>query len=233
MEINIASFQNTLIIIPVYNGANELPELLLRIRSTAPLSNILCINDGSIDHSCEIMKENHLQYLSWEKNRGKGYALKKGLQFAKKSGYKFALSIDADLQHDPKIIPRFLITQNKEQADLVIGFRKFSWKNMPWLRVLSNTITSYILSKLLNNNILDSQSGYRLYNLKLFWQKEISTDQYQMETEILLEYTKKGAKLAFVEIPVLYHKEISHIAHGRDVVNFCKLICQKMGRRNW
>ena len=223
-----ASVRNTLILIPVYNCAMHLSELFLRIFALSEKCHILCINDGSTDNSLDIIRQHDVKYISFEVNRGKGFVLRTGLQFAKRNGYQFVQSLDADLQHDPTSIINFFKTQRKEGADLVIGFRNFSFKNMPFMRVLSNYLTSSIVSYLVGNDILDSQSGFRLYKLSLFDENDIYSDRYQMETEILINYCRYRARIAYTEIPVIYSAETSHISHLRDITNFIKVIWKEI-----
>jgi len=247
-----ADLRNTLIVIPVYNSGKHLEELFDRIRKSEVGGiryNILCVDDGSVDNSYHIIKKNKINNISHNKNRGKGYALKAGLTYAKVNDYKFVVTIDSDLQHDPKYISHLLLAQNIDNADLVIGFRDFkmlgcggagrsslrpyvhvgdSVDKMPFSRVISNTLTSSIVSSLSKRYIFDSQSGFRLYNLDLFDENEITTDRYQMETEILFNYINKNAIISHVEIPVIYKDEKSHISHLRDIGNFIKVIFKEL-----
>jgi glycosyltransferase involved in cell wall biosynthesis len=218
--------KNTLFIIPVYNCAMHISELLYKINNIVNDAQILCINDGSVDNSLEIIKQHNVKYIDFQVNRGKGYALKTGFEYAKKNGYLFALTLDSDMQHDPAVLKLFFIAQKKENADIVIGFRKFNFHNMPKARVLSNYITSSIVSCIVKENILDSQSGYRLYKLDKFNATDDYNDRFQFETEILFNYKKKKAKIAYIEIPVIYNSENSNISHLRDITNFIK-VCWK------
>ena len=245
MKMIKADLKNTLIIVPVYNSGWHIEELLKRIFAISEEINVLCIDDGSRDNSLYVIKKYHeknenVRYLELGINRGKGYALKTGFIYANEHGFDFALTLDSDLQHDPAFIPNFIKTQNVENADLVIGFRKFgrrwkkdnftsySEKKMPLPRIFSNSITSGIVSIMTKQQIYDSQSGYRLYNLKLFAKDEIKTDKYQMETEILINYIKKKAIIAQTEISVIYNREMSYISHMRDIVNFVNVIVREL-----
>ena len=219
-----SDFSNTLILVPVYNCEKHLDELFTCINKVSKDIHVLCINDGSNDNSLNIIKRNRISYIDLGSNRGKGYALKVGFLHAKRKGYKYIITLDGDMQHDPLYIPNFIQAQNLFEANLVIGFRDFSFKNMPFSRVLSNYITSSIVSYKSDIKVLDSQSGYRLYDLDFFNVKEIKTTRYQMETEILLNYIKKGAKIFHTEIPVIYKDEKSNISHFRDITNFVKVI---------
>jgi len=219
-----ATLKNTLIIIPVYNSYRYIQKLYQTINNINPTFHVLFINDGSTDHSLDIIRVLEINHLNIPKNKGKGYALKMGLNYAKFNNYKYVITIDSDLQHDPSFINNFFLTQNKENADLVIGFRKFNFKNMPSERVLSNYLTSLIISEKTGTQIIDSQSGFRMYNLSFYDEKRKYSERYQMETEILLHYISQKATIAHTEIPVIYAEEISSISPFRDIVNFIKVI---------
>jgi glycosyltransferase involved in cell wall biosynthesis len=224
VEMLKASFQNTLIVVPIYNCAIHLSELFIRIFAELPHCHILCINDGSTDNSLEIVEQHNVKYINFDQNNGKGYALKIGLTYAKRNGYHYVLTIDADLQHDPVAIKKFLKTQSIDGSDIVMGFRRFNFSNMPFSRVFSNYITSGIISKIVKQEVLDSQCGFRLMNLDFFNETDVYNNRFQMETEILIRYLKRGAQLSQTEIPVIYNEEKSNIVHLRDIWNFIKVI---------
>jgi glycosyltransferase involved in cell wall biosynthesis len=192
------------------------------------LDNVLCVNDGSLDNSLEIIHNYKCQCIDYSRNMGKGYALKQGFIYAKDKNFNFVITLDSDLQHKPESINDFFITQNHENADMVIGYRRFKINTMPISRYLSNKLTSFIVSIICKKTILDSQSGYRLYNLELFNPDEIKSNRYQMETEIILNYVIKKAIISYVEIPIIYNNEISHISHLRDIINFIKIILERV-----
>ncbi|MCL1827652.1 MAG: glycosyltransferase family 2 protein [Candidatus Cloacimonetes bacterium] len=223
----IATLENTLILIPVYNSYQHLIKLHQRIFRASPKCNLFCVNDGSTDLSLEMIKILQINYISFEENRGKGHALKTGFTYAKENNYQFVITLDSDLQHSPAYLRNFFIVQNKEKADMVIGFRSFNIHNMPLTRVMSNYLTSTILSHKTGKLILDSQSGFRMYNLQYFDADKLQTNRYQTETELLLSYISQNAKIAHTEIPVIYGNEISHISYLRDIQNFCKLMIKE------
>lgn len=227
--ITKAGFDNTAFIIPVYNSSDFIEKLLYKLQLCGvSVNNIVFVNDGSIDNSLDIIKKTGAPFIDLPVNCGKGFALKKGFQYAKDNNYLFAITLDSDLQHDPFFINNFFRTQNHFNSDIVIGFRHFNFTNMPFARVLSNKITSFIVGLVCRQIIMDSQSGYRLYNLNYFREEEIVSNRYQMETEILLRYLNKGAKLSHTEISVIYGEEKSHISHLRDIKNFIKVVLKEI-----
>jgi len=219
-----ANYVNTVVVIPLHNCGLYLERLLREIRKYFTPQQLITVNDGSVDNTVEICRSFSTNLLDFAVNRGKGAVLKAGFKHAFRSGYKYAISIDGDLQHNPDMIPAFIQNQNETGADMVIGKRCFSPRFMPFHRILSNSLTSGIVSLRTGRKIYDSQSGYRLYNLDVFNRTNARTDKYQFETEIILLYADLGAKFSFLNIETIYNGQKSYISHFRDIGNFIKLI---------
>lgn len=214
-----------IILIPSYNDNRFIPELITRIMSVTK-NNILIIDDGSkipIDYN-----ENNVTIIRNNKNIGKGASILKGLKFASKKGYTHAITIDSDLQHSPEKLPEFINTDCS--YDLVSGYRVFNSK-MPFHRVLSNKITSWIISKLCGIKILDSQCGYRRYNIIKVLSSKYKENGFQFESEILLELANNNLKISHIEIPTIYSDEVSSINNVSDTIKFIKLILKNIWNR--
>ena len=140
----LANLKNTTVIIPVFNAEKYLDRLLNEILIYT--KNIIVIDDGSTDNSYEICKQFPVILYRIRNNRGKGYALKKGFDIAINEGFIFAITLDSDFQHPPKDIPKFIKRQIATSADLIYGKRDFDPKKMPIHRILSNFLTSLIVS---------------------------------------------------------------------------------------
>ena len=152
-----------LIVIPCYNTHIYINKLVFTLFENTS-TDILIIDDGS---SPKISFENNelanLKIIRNNINKGKGHALKKGFLYAEENNYTHVITLDGDLQHDPSEINNF-ISENQD-IDFLIGYRELR-KPMPLSRIISNTITSQIISLILNKKIRDSQCGYRRYCLK-------------------------------------------------------------------
>ncbi|MCB5249634.1 MAG: glycosyltransferase family 2 protein [Candidatus Cloacimonadales bacterium] len=222
--MSLANKDNTLVILPVYNSAGYLWQLVNEICEYIPIMQIVAIDDGSTDNSYETCKSIGIHCIRFKTNQGKGAALKAGFAYGLANKYEFALTIDSDLQHSPKSIPRFFRKQNYVMADLIIGKRNFSLTKMPFMRVLSNTITSKVVSLLSGQKVYDSQCGYRLYRLERLRNIEITAERYQYETAVILELSKELGKIDYVTIDTIYNDEISYINSIRDIKNFVEVI---------
>ena len=209
----------SLIVIPCYNHGHLCNSLVSKIID----KDILIIDDGS-DAEYIPDKSKNITVLRSNTNMGKGYSIKKAASYAIKNKYKKILVIDADLQHNPKYIDTFLENTN---FDLVYGRRRFN-NEMPFIRRLSNTITSFLISILTKQKIKDTQCGYRLYDLDLFNELESKEDGYQFESEILLKKINIKSKIKSVQISTIYNDSKSHINNFIDTYKFIKLILRNI-----
>jgi glycosyltransferase involved in cell wall biosynthesis len=159
-----------------------------------------------------------------QENRGKGRALKTGFKaFLDQSETDYILCIDADLQHPVASIPDFL-KKAESGNSFIIGARERSLKSMPVHRILSNMITSYIISLITRQKIKDSQCGYRMIHRDVLNNLDLHENGYQLESEMLLKAAKNGVKIDFIPIPTIYNAEKSHMRNFRDTLKFIRLV---------
>tara|TARA_B100000902_G_C27262237_1_gene891481 strand:+ start:383 stop:1039 length:657 start_codon:yes stop_codon:yes gene_type:complete len=210
---------NPLIVIPAYNSNNTINILIKKITDQTDVK-ILVIDDGSIN-KINIENKNAAILIRNNKNKGKGGVLKKAIKYALNNNYSHILSIDSDLQHDPKHINSFL--KIDKDVDIVFGARELSHP-MPFHRVLSNKITSYIISCLVKQEIKDSQSGYRRYKLSIFKDKKLNENGFHFESELILKCIKRNTKIEHIPIATIYNNSISSIDNFLDTLKFIKLI---------
>lgn len=223
-----ADFENTAIVVPAYNAAKYLDELIRRIARFFPKQQIIIIDDSSDDDSFAICKQNGVIVHRFTSNRGKGAALQQGFNMAIENGYQYAFTIDSDLQHQPEDFPIFIERQNVTTADMVIGCRALKLPKMPFLRVCSNRLTSSIVSLVVGSRIYDSQSGFRLYKLEPLKKMRFRSQRYQFETEVIIKTAKQNGIIDFVPIEVIYDGQSSHISHMRDIANFVRVILSEI-----
>ena len=95
---------------------------------------------------------------------------------------------------------------------------------MPLIRKLSNTITSFMVSKLCNVDIHDTQCGYRMYDVSIFDNLKSKENGYIFESEILLKTINNKEQIDFVNINTIYNESISSINKIKDTLSFIKLI---------
>jgi len=197
------------IIIPVYNEDKSILEVLKRIHATVDSQNnfeIIVINDGSTDNTLKVLEENknlYNQLITYERNYGKGNAIKKGLE-ASKSKYIFFQ--DADLEYDPIDINKFTKLINRFEPDLIIGSR-FNYseytRSHNILNKFGNKFITLIFNLLYNTTFTDIYSCYACFKKDLLNEKDLKTKGFEQHAEILCKVVRKGKK--FYEVPISYN----------------------------
>jgi hypothetical protein len=131
--------------------------------------------------------------------------------------------LDADGQHDPAEIPKFLTMHASHNSDLIIGYRNFS--EMPFKRKIANTIGRASLSWAMGQKILDNQSGYRLVSRRLM-QATLESDEagFEFEVDMVVLCIRRGMRLDWVPIRTIYAGEESHIKPWHHIKNFFRVV---------
>jgi glycosyltransferase involved in cell wall biosynthesis len=214
-----------LIAIPAYNEALFLQSLLFEIQKYVPKENILVVNDGSSDGTDGILAKLDVKVIKHSSNLGKGAALSSAFCWGQEYRYDWIIALDGDGQHPPKHLPFFLDEINKDQADMILANRVARKKRMPFHRILSNGITSIIVSLCAGNSrVHDSQCGFRAIRLSAVKSKECSYNGFQFESELIMRLGKKGCKFKELAIETCYGKEKSSINLFGDTCKFIALV---------
>ena len=224
------------VLIPAYNAEKTISELLSQLSSLIqPPENIIVTDDGSQDNTVQICENYKVRVIRNIENRGKGYVLKIGFKaFLEDSSTEYLLCLDADLQHPVSSVPDFLRVAENKQSKFVLGVRKDRLKSMPGHRVLSNLLTSYIISWFSDQNIKDSQCGFRLIHRDLLKKVKLAENGYQLESEMILDSAREGFLIDYVSIPTIYNDEKSYIGNFSDTFRFVRLIFKEIkGRMGW
>lgn len=214
------------VIIPFFNEKNFIREVVEI--SASYCESIFAIDDGSTDGGADtIPKIPGVEIFTLEKNQGKGAALRLGFIQAIKRGFDTVITLDGDKQHNPEFIPKFL--EELKINRVVIGKRKFDTSIMPFHRILSNSISSFLISLKTGIQVLDSQSGYRGFQCSLL--KQILPDEngYIAETEMLIKASKYCNSFAWVDIPTIYGEEKSKMKNIETTLKFVKQIVKPLG----
>ena len=223
-------------LIPAYNAEKTISQLISQLRSLdhSP-ENIMVVDDGSQDKTVQICERHNVRVIRNFENRGKGYVLKVGFRaFLNDSMAEYLLCLDADLQHPVSSVPDFLNVALNKRSKFVLGMRTDRLKTMPRHRVLSNLLTSAIISWLSGQHIKDSQCGFRLIHKDVLKKIRLIENGYQLESEMLLETAKEGIFIDCVTIPTIYNNERSYIGNLSDTYRFTRLIYREIkGRLLW
>ncbi|MEM3704062.1 MAG: glycosyltransferase family 2 protein [Candidatus Bathyarchaeia archaeon] len=190
------------VIIPAYNEEKTLGKVIeetVQVMDGLGLPyEIIVVNDGSTDRTGEIASKYKATVISNGRNRGKGYALRKGFQHAQGS---IIVTIDADGSHSPKEIPD-LITPLFNGVDIVAGSRFLGHgkDHTSKLHIFGNHMINTIIMVLTGKQITDSQTGLRAFKRDFLRKISLESDGYEIETEITVKGLKNGFTLH--EIPI-------------------------------
>jgi glycosyltransferase involved in cell wall biosynthesis len=207
-------------LIPAYNEGAHIQSVVEQVKAFLP---VLVIDDGSRDDTVRLARGAGADVLRQVPNQGKGAALRAGFRQAIHQGCQAAITLDADGQHDPQEIPRFLAAYAAAPAELIIGARRFS--QMPFPRNLSNTLGRWMFNWALGQDIPDNQSGYRLIGRRLMEALLDSSEQgFEFEVEMIAVCLKRGYPLAWVPIRTIYGSETSHIKPIPHIKNFVRVV---------
>ena len=197
------------ILIPSFNEEKTILNVLNRISKTIDPSinyEVVIINDGSTDNTLELLEQNknlYNQLITYERNYGKGNAVKKGLELSKG---KYVFFQDADLEYDPIDINKFIKLINRFEPDLIIGSRlNYSEYTMSHniLNKFGNKAITLLFNLFYNTTFTDIYSCYACFKKDLLNEKNLKTKGFEQHAEIICKVIKKGNK--FYEVPISYN----------------------------
>ena len=211
------------VVMPTYNNGGTLCDVVERTLSVCV--DVIVVNDGCTDNSAEILASfgERITVVDYGKNRGKGYALKQGLNKAKAKGFDYALTIDSDGQHFPEDIPLFVEALEQHLGALIVGSRNLSQENMPGGNTFANKFSNFWFKVQTGINLPDTQTGYRLYPLRNMPCLALLTYRYEAELELLVFSAWRGTTLIPIKINVFYPKGKERVSHFRPFWDFFRI----------
>lgn len=210
------------VIIPAYQEEKRIAAVITGALEHCP--DITVIDDGSADKTSEVARTAGANVIRHERNRGKGVALVTGFRHARQHGFPVVVTMDADGQHDPKEIPRFIEAYERTRIPVLVGNRMIDQKKMPLVRRWTNQTMSWLLSKLMKQYVPDTQCGYRLYQTDLIPFVATEAERFAAESEILLRIAERGIRIDSVRIDAIYNGGKSKITPIRDTWRFLKML---------
>ncbi len=202
------------ILIPAYNPSNKLKKLVDDLKEYE-IGKILIINDGSDSRHNKIFEElqkiDNIEVIGYSSNKGKGVALKYGINYYLenyKNKYKGIITVDADYQHAPTDIINVALRLLGNQDSLILGVRDFNSKKVPFASKFGNKLTSIVFNFLYGIKIKDTQTGLRgIPNRHLNLCLESSGKRFEYEMNMLIKFVKNKINILFVPINTIYYKK--------------------------
>lgn len=230
----------TLVIIPTYNERQNLPELLRRIRQSAPEAHILIVDDGSPDGTADSAQHIFEGFadgfvLRRTGPRGLGLSYVDGYRRALDEGYARIVQMDADLSHDPAHIPELIAAA--ESADVVIGSRyvpRGGVEDWPLRRLLLSKFANVYVAAITGLPVRDSTSGFRCYTrgaLQRMRVHEVRSNGYAFQVEMTARASEAGLRI--VESPIIFtDRQLGKSKISRKVILESMIMPWRMRRKH-
>ena len=214
----LSAFPSDLMIcaaIPAYNNEKTIGPVI--VGALRQLEHVIVVDDGSTDRTFQVAEECGAHVLRIRENRGKGNALRVSFRYALSKGFDAVITLDADLQHDPKEIPKFIAYYLSRRPGIVVGDRLHNKQCIPRMRYGTNRIGALTFSWLLGQTIRDSQSGFRLYDREVIKKISILNNGFEAEADLLLRAGKRGYPIGFIPIRPIYFENHRNRSYYRPV----------------
>ena len=218
--------KDLLILIPAHNEARFIAGVVKGAATYA--AEVAVVDDGSIDATGEVAGKAGATVIRHPINKGKGAALQTGFKYAFDRGYQAVLTMDGDGQHRPEDIPSLLERYQRSGAGLVVGCRPRNLKNMPLDRFVTNWFTSALVSFLARQRVQDSQSGFRVLDVRIVPSLSFSTSHFDTESEIIVDASRAGFKITEAPIQTVYGVEKSKQNPRSDTIRFFRLFFRRL-----
>jgi 1-acyl-sn-glycerol-3-phosphate acyltransferase len=216
-------------LIPTYNNAGTILDVVRRTHTY--LRDIIVVNDGCTDDTLALLGtlDFAITIVSFDRNKGKGAALKAGFLKAREMGFDYALTLDADGQHYPEDIPVLMRALDVHPGRaFIVGSRQFTDENMPGKNKFANKFSNFWFRLQTTINLPDTQTGMRIYRLDCLYGLNLLTSRYEAELELLVFAAWNNVQLVPVPIRVYYppkEERVSHFRPGRDFARISLLNC--------
>jgi len=215
-------------VVPAYQAAATIREIILRTRATVPSAEIIVVDDGSTDGTGDQGRATATTLVTHPRNCGKGAALRDGIREATARDASVLVTIDADGQHPPEEIPRLLRPIEEGRADLVLGARKRDHA-MPISRRFTNWLSATMASRIGGQPVRDAQTGFRAFTREVAERVRPAGDRYEFEATFLLDALRAGFRVVSVDVPTIYGAR-SHFRAWGDTWRMARAFARHAGR---
>jgi predicted LPLAT superfamily acyltransferase/glycosyltransferase involved in cell wall biosynthesis len=209
------------VVIPTFDNSRTISEVVKDVVMTTPHS-ILVVDDGSetpvsnVLYSWDVrqaLEEGRVRVLRFEKNQGKGAAIKFAINDLVQRGFTHMVTMDADSQHHGYEISKLTELAKKNPWDLIIGNRRLKSENVPEISKFGRKFSNFWVQYQTGLHIKDSQSGFRLYPLLPLQTMKFYTSHYDFEIEVLIRMLWAGVHVRETEIDVFYPEKAARVSH--------------------
>jgi len=215
---------NPCVLVPTYNNARTLRDVMLRIFASCDLP-VYVVNDGATDATADILAQlkeaypDRLTLLRHDVNRGKAAALFTGFDAARAAGITHAITVDSDDQLRPEELPDMIAALQANPQALIVGCRDVTKADYPAKSRFGRRVSNSLIFLESGQTVGDSQCGYRVYPLELFEHVKCGAGYFGFEAEIITRAIWAGCPI--VEVPVTCRylppgQRVTHFKPGLD-----------------
>ncbi len=202
----------TLVVLPTYQEAENIQNVIRLVREHLPDAHVLVVDDGSPDGTADLADDTaaelgQVEVLRRSGKQGLGSAYRAGFRHGLAQGFEAMVEMDSDLQHDPAALP-WLLAPVADGAALTIGSRYIPGGSIPdwsWHRRMLSTWGNRYASAMLGLGVRDATSGYRAYTAEILSQiplEQIRADGYGFQIEMAYQVEKLDGRI--VEVPIAF-----------------------------
>lgn len=212
------------IIIPAYNEQASIRTIVESVFCFT--DKVIVIDDGSTDQTVMQLENLPVFLLRNLTNQGKGASLMRGFLHLQKLNVRAVICMDADTQHDPHDIPKFIEAMKEYPNHIIIGARIYNTESAPKARRYANLIADFFISWAAGYRIIDTQSGYRLYPYDFLYQglHKLRSQRFTFESEMLIQAVRQGYLPISIPIYSKYPKN-SRPSHYKPLIDSVKITC--------
>jgi glycosyltransferase involved in cell wall biosynthesis len=208
--------------VPVYNNRETVRDVVAGCRSI--LRNVVVVDDGSTDADVAgLLAGLDVVILNHRKNLGKGQAILTASRYVDERGGRYLITIDADGQHAPADIEKFIPLIREEEPGLIIGCRDFNTENVPASSRFGRSFANFWLKVETGKTVDDCQSGFRAYPVSYLNRLQFKGSRYDFEAEVLAKAAWAGLALKTVPVHVTYPKPAERISHFKPLLDNMRL----------
>ncbi|MHB8707501.1 MAG: glycosyltransferase family 2 protein, partial [Desulfuromonadales bacterium] len=171
------------IVIPLYNHGTSVRAVAMGALAQHPAVTV--VDDGSTDGGAEQLHGLPVRLLRHPLNRGKGAAIMTALRDAAERGVTHLVTLDADRQHDPADLPKFLAAIAANPEAITVGCRDMTGTGVPGSSRFGRSFSNFWLRLQTGRSLGDTQSGYRAYPVAILTQLPLRQRRYDFEVEVL------------------------------------------------
>lgn len=191
------------VIIPVYNEAKTILEIIRRVKEAPFEKEIIVVDDGSTDGTTDLLKKNSggIKTLFHNKNQGKGAAVRTALPHITGD---ITIIQDADLEYHPSEYPRLIGPILDGMADVVYGSRFLGGPHrvLYFWHFIGNKVVTTFSNMLTDLNLSDMETGYKVFRSEVLKKVKIESNRFGFEPEITAKIAKMKCRI--YEVPISY-----------------------------